>query len=155
MHFADRERAAVILPFATLFLSLLCGTGCAAGGHSQLTANQARYPISFSSYVRDADGALLHDGTTLHRVGQIDHEYSAYALAWGIAGLNTEEDISEIVNRAVEAAGGEAVVNLSVTAGSCGWNAFVYWMPLYMVPAFPGCVNTRVQGDIVRRAPRP
>jgi len=61
-------------------------------------------------------------------------------------------DISEEVNRQVEAVGGEAVVNFAVeTSNGCD---VLNMFPIFNVlPIWPGCVPVTIYGDIVRRAP--
>ena len=70
----------------------------------------------------------------------------------GGAGDGTGSDASaaQAVADEIAAAGGEAVVGLTVSVGDgCGWlNGFPIGNAL---PFWPGCVPVRLTGDIVRR----
>ena len=59
-------------------------------------------------------------------------------------------DFSDEINAQVAAAGGEAVVGLTITVRArCDWlNGFPL---LDALPIWPGCVPVRLTGDIVRR----
>ena len=138
-----------------LVAALALSCGCTVGAHGTVTANSARYPISLSSMVRDRDGEIVR-GAELERVGRIRYEAKSWAMLWGLVELTDAHDISTVVNSEVQAAGGDAVINLTVATDSCGWNMLVYFNPLHILPVWPGCVNLEVEGDIVRvkgRAP--
>ena len=131
-----------------LGLGLLGAAGC-AGARVQVTADRARYPLSLSPVVRDASGRLL-DARTLVKVGWLDVRGTTLGLAYSALGLPPRRDFSDQINAQIAAAGGEAVVGLTVSVGDgCGWlNGFPIGNAL---PFWPGCVPVRLTGDIVRR----
>jgi hypothetical protein len=123
--------------------------GC-AGARVSVTADTAKYPISFSSAVRDR-GGVLHATPTLQKVGDFVAAKTSVGLAYSTISLPGTWDVSEEINRQVQAAGGEAVINfrLAVT-GSC---AVLNNFPLLnALPIWPGCAPLHATGDIVVRA---
>ncbi|HVV52611.1 MAG TPA: hypothetical protein VHO06_23295 [Polyangia bacterium] len=129
-------------------LGLLAAAGC-AGARVRVTADRARYPLSLSPAVRDARGRL-YDQRTLLKVGWLDVRKTTAGLAYTALAVPPARDFSDEINRQVAAAGGEAVVGLTVSVGAgCGWlNGFPI---LNVLPFWPGCVPVRLTGDIVRR----
>ena len=132
---------------AALGLGALCAS--CAGARANVTADSARYPIPLSPVVRDQSGKLLERGH-LVKVGQLDASSTKFAVFYSLAATRTY-DVSDDVNSQVAAAGGEAVVNFSVSAGDgCQWlNSFPL---LNALPLWPGCVPVTISGDIVKRA---
>lgn len=129
-------------------LCILFGLSSCAGATAQVKAERARYPLSLSSVVRQQDGVLLQE-RSLEKLARLN--VSSNAVAIGYSHLpKGEVDISEEVNKQVRKAGGEAVINLTISAGGgCGFfNAFPF---LNLLPFWPGCVPVSVTGDIVKR----
>jgi hypothetical protein len=131
-----------------LLLVALAASGC-AGARVNVTANRARYPLSFSPVVRDASGRP-YDARNLMKVGWLDVRKTTPGFVYSALTVPPTRDFSDEINAQVAAAGGEAVVDLTVTvAGGCGWlNGFPI---LNALPVWPGCVPVRLTGDIVRR----
>lgn len=141
------------MPFAVttrglLLLAALGASGC-AGARVNVTANRARYPLSLSPVVRDESGRP-YDARTLVKVGWLDVLKTTPGFVYSALTVPPARDFSDEINAHVAAAGGEAVVRLTVTiAGGCGWlNGFPI---LNALPVWPGCVPVRLTGDIVRR----
>jgi|GEM_PF-1901571 len=130
--------------FATASLAVLL-TGC-SGARSHVIADEARYPISLSDGVRDADGKLLPDERK-QVVGSFTHSYKAWGWLWRVFSFTGDHDISEDVNEQVAAAGGDAIVNLSVKSELCLWNMFT------LVGLLPDCSNVSVRGHIIKAMP--
>ncbi len=133
---------------ALLLLGTLAASGC-AGARVNVTADRARYPLSFSPVVRDARGRP-YDARTLVKVGWLDVRKTTPGFAYSALAVPPTRDFSDEINAQVSAAGGEAVVRLTVTVASgCGWlNGFPI---LNALPVWPGCVPVRLTGEIVRR----
>jgi len=127
---------------------ILALSGC-AGARVNVTADRARYPLSFSPVVRDASGRP-YDARGWVKVGWLDVRKTTPGFVYSALTVPPTRDFSEEINAQVAAAGGEAVVDLSVTiGGGCGWlNGFPI---LNALPVWPGCVPVRLTGDIVRR----
>ena len=132
----------------------ICGVvlgGC-AGARVNVTAEHSRYPISMSPVIRDAS-SRSYDERSLQKVGRFLHEKTSLGIAYSVLTVPSTCDISDQVNLQVSAAGGEAVINLTVTVnGGCTvLNAFPF---LNALPVWPGCIPLAVSGDIVRRPSR-
>ena len=131
-----------------LLLGALAASGC-AGARVNVTADRARYPLSFSPVVRDATGRA-YDAGALVKVGWLDVRKTTPGFVYSALTVPPTRDFSDEINAQVAAAGGEAVVDLTITiAGGCGW---LNGLPiLNALPVWPGCVPVRLTGDIVRR----
>jgi hypothetical protein len=129
-------------------LGILAASGC-AGARVNVTADRARYPLSLSPVVRDASGRP-YDARSLVKVGWLDVLETTPGFFYSALTVPPTRDFSDEINAQVSAAGGEAVVGVTVTvAGGCGWlNGFPL---LNALPVWPGCVPVRLTGDIVRR----
>ncbi len=121
--------------------------GCASA-HWNARVDSARYPLSLSPALSDADGRSLLLGDGLEKVGEFEFTHRPLGFVYGAVGA--ELDLSADLNRAVEEARGEGVVNLTVRAGTCG-TSWVF--PLNMLPFYPGCQRVTVSGIVVRRSP--
>jgi hypothetical protein len=140
--------ASRLLPLLGFLLAT--SVGC-AGARVSITADTAKYPISFSGAVRDR-GGVLYAGPTLQKVGAFAAERTSVGLLYSTVSLPGTWDVSEEINRQVQAAGGEAVINfrLAVTSSCTALNAFPL---LNALPIWPGCSPLEATGDIVVRAP--
>ena len=133
-----------ILTVAALALS------CAAcGTRSYIVADEARYPISMSSGVRDEQGRLVPPDR-LQKLGTLKDDYTTCSMLWTLIPLKGRtRDISELVNEEVSKREGEAVVNLRVEASAIVTSA------LTLIGILPDCNDVRIRGDIVERIPVP
>jgi hypothetical protein len=129
-------------------LAALGGSGC-AGARVNVTADHARYPLSLSPVVRDANGRP-YDARTLIKVGWLDVHKTTPGFVYSTLTVPRTRDFSDEINVQVAAAGGEAVVGLTIwTSWGCDWLNF---LPIFnALPIWPGCVPVRLTGDIVKR----
>ena len=116
--------------------------GC-AGARSYVVAREASVPISMSDGLRGEDGKLLRSEQK-HVVGEFSYDYRAWGMLWTAISFTGNKDISEEVDRQVKDAGGDAVNNLEVRSGNCGWTLFT------IVGLLPSCSNVEIRGDIVK-----
>ena len=139
----------VAVTIQRLFLLGALGIWGCAGARVAVTADRARYPLSFSPVVRDQSGRP-YDARTLVKVGWLDVRKTTPGFVYSALTVPPTRDFSDEINARVAAAGGEAVVDVTVSiAGGCGWlNGFPI---LNALPIWPGCVPVRLTGDIVRR----
>jgi len=126
-----------------LILGALCLTlsGC-TGARGSLRFDQLDYPVSSSGY--------LYTPEAITEVVVVDQMYlsvNLWGIGWSLIPLNGKVDVSDLINYRISAAGGEGIINLSITTDNCGIN---YVWPLNMLPVWPGCVAVGIQGDIVR-----
>jgi len=139
-------RAAVGLTAASVLAA-----GC-AGARIDVTAVRALYPLSLSPAVRDASGRL-YDARSLVKVGWLDVRKTTIGVVYSTLTIPATRDFSDEINAQVAAAGGEAVVGLTISIeGRCDLlNGFPL---LNALPVWPGCIPVRLTGDIVRRRGR-
>ena len=138
-------------PFARVALAacvLVPAAGC-AGSRVEIMARSSRYPISLSHLVRDRTGRL-YDGGSLHAVGAFSTSTTSFGLFYSGLGISPRCDVSEDVNRQVSAAGGEAIIDATVSV-TTDCNALNGFPILNAIPVWPGCVHVVMSGAIVRR----
>jgi hypothetical protein len=138
----------LVAPVTLGLLVSVAVTGC-AGARVAVTATRSRYPLSLSGAVRDSTGRL-YDQRSLTKVGTLDVRQTSFGFLYSGLTPRSTRDFSDQINAQVAAAGGEAVVGLTITVGArCDWlNGFPL---LDALPIWPGCVPVRLTGDIVRR----
>jgi len=123
------------------------GAGCAgARANMRVSLDDARYPVSMSKGVPGPGGEILGPDE-LEVVGSFEAERRGFALLYGGLPLGTI-NFSEDLNQQISKVGGEAVVRFEVEVVDSNWNFF--W-PLIWLPIYPGNVQVRVWGDVVRQ----
>lgn len=137
------------VPALGLAVSVLLGC---TGAHVNLRADGARYPISFSDGMLDESGQLQLVGRDLEVVGKFEERYMEWSTLYGVVHGDQQADLSEELNAAVQAHGGEGVARLQVQAGTCAFDWF--WI-LNWLPFWPGCTVVDVEGVVVRRSAKP
>jgi len=147
MSSARRMPAVALAPLVLLGV-LLGASGC-AGASVAVTANRSRYPLSLSQSVRDSTGRL-YDARSLTKVGTLDVDQTSFGFLYSAVTPRSTRDFSDEINAQVAAAGGEAVVGLTISVRArCDWlNGFPL---LDVLPIWPGCIPVHLTGDIVRR----
>ena len=96
----------------------------------------------------DEGGKLHLVGRDLEVVGRFEERYMEWSTLYGTVHGDEQADLSEELNAAVQALGGEGVARLQVQASTCAFNWFwiLNWLPLW-----PGCTIVDVEGVVVRR----
>ncbi len=132
----------------TILICMAFISGCTAGSRGYLIAPTVRYPVSFSPIVRDANGNILKE-ENIEVVGKFSYTYTTIHMFSRILPLTkVTQDISEPLEKQIEEANGEAVINLIVIAKKNEWN----WFPATLsVGVFPGYSSVEISGDIVRQ----
>jgi hypothetical protein len=127
----------------------LLACGC-AGARVTVSADSARYPVSFSGVVRDKSGHI-YNRHSLTRVGRFNARRTPVGVVYSAWTIPSTYDISDEINLQVASSCGEAIVNLAISVSdSCAvLNMFPF---LNALPSWPGCVPLTISGDIVRRA---
>lgn len=132
-----------------LALLLGCGlvlAGC-AGARGKVRFDTLEHPASMSGYLYGPDDRALSP-RSLQVVGQFERRERMWGLMYSWIPLTGSVDLSQEINREVERAGGEGVINLSVTTDGCALN---YIPAVSLLPLWPGCADVTVAGEIVRR----
>ena len=78
--------------------------------------------------------------------GRLKHKTRFWGVGYSYVPLSGKKDVSPAVNRQVQQAGGDGVVELHVTTRGCGWN-YIPLLPI--LPIWPGCAVTTLSGKIV------
>ncbi len=126
--------------------------GC-AGARPKLAFDGAHYPLSMSQYLLDASGRVV-EPKELRALGPFVYEGTGWAIGYTQIPLN-KLDLSQSVNAAVEELGGEAIIQVQVTAmKSPCLTANTIAFGLNMIPLYPGCSKVMVSGLIVERIDR-
>lgn len=138
-----------LLAAASVMLLAAASSGC-GGARPHVTFEGSRYPISMSSVLLAEDGSFVTSGA-YNKVGRFESAGRGWSIGWTTIPLGSV-DFSEDLNRQVETAGGEAVVNLMVTAATPVFpDMFPGMFFLHWVPVWPGSVDVAAVGDIVKR----
>ena len=122
--------------------------GC-AGARTTIEAPTAKYPVSMSRGVRDAEGSLV-PADRRKIVGHFKEKRKAWAMLYSYLSLTPSKDLSDAINAEVAKVNGDAVVNLSVASATCGMN---FAAILDILPIWPGCSNVEITGDIIQVLP--
>lgn len=135
--------------FASLAVSatLLSASAC-AGSKAEVGFDGTTVPVSMSSALHDEAGELV-DSEDYRVVRHFEtEEKKSWAILYTGVRFQKRLDFSEEVNAAVSKGEGEGVVNLEVSAKSCGINMVI---PMILLPFWPGCVKVWVSGDVMTR----
>jgi hypothetical protein len=136
--------------FSILAILTCIHLAACAGARPKLHFDDVRYPLSMSQYLMDADGRLVEPGM-LRPIAVYSYEETGWAIGYSQIQLS-QLDLSGSINQAVEAAGGEAIIQLQITAKNdpC-LNSNTLAFGLNMIPFYPGCSRVLVEGVIVAR----
>lgn len=120
-------------------------TGC-AGAQTEIVAPTATVPISLSRSVRDQNGEIVSEANR-EVVGHFESHHTAWGLVYSLVKLDPTTNISSEINEQVHAAGGDAVIHLSIRSKPCATDfaPVVNWLPFW-----PGCTRVLIEGDIIR-----
>lgn len=131
-----------------LFLASACLVGCTYV-RPRITFEEAQYPLSMTRVLIGASGNRIGDAE-LQNVGKLSVEDSAWSIAWGLIPVNGIS-VCEEINQQVAAAGGEAVIGVTVQleGDPSLWNDISNLT--FLVLPFPSSLLVRVEGDIVKR----
>lgn len=140
------KKEAMIKPSSIIVIWCLCLLAGCAGGRGKITFDNLKYPASMSAFIYGDGNEMLSKGD-LRVLDTFRYEKRFWGIFWSGIPLSSEKGIAEAINRKVEDAGGEGVINLAVTTSTCGINS----LPLLsFLPVLPGCVNVKVEGEIVK-----
>ncbi|MDH3975668.1 MAG: hypothetical protein OEV42_15425 [Deltaproteobacteria bacterium] len=122
-------------------------TGCGAGAWARLDFDGVKYPLSMSAFLYDRDYKVVVKGKELDVVAQFRCNKRFWGLFYSLIPLSNDKEIVAAINREVDKAGGDGIINLSVTASNCKFNSFPV---ISFAPFMPGCVDSVVMGEIVK-----
>jgi len=96
--------------------------GCYVGARVNLTASHCDFPVSYTETFHDGNLNLV-DQEEYEIVEEFKYEFTK----WGITSpinIESEEDISKILNDRIKINNADAIVNLQVSVSSPGYNGF-------------------------------
>jgi hypothetical protein len=124
-----------------LSLTSVIGLAGCSGARTELHFDGLRHPVSMSPVI--SPGRPIDPGS--YR-GRFECEARAYSLLYSAISLDPVTDLSPLIEAEIERLGGDAVVELTVSASTCPMNHFV---PLTLLPMWPNCVHLRVTGLVI------
>lgn len=134
------------LKYLLLLVMMPFSVGC-AGAKGNMTFDDLKYPASMSAFIYGNNNETLVKGDNLDVVGDFKYEKKFWGILYSMVPLSSDKDIVEAINRKIDEAGGEGLINLSVTAENCAFNSFPL---LSLLPIMPGCLNVTIEGEIVK-----
>ncbi len=134
---------------ALLILIILSGCGY-TGSRGLMRFDSLRYPASMSSYLYGPHDELLARGSELQVINRFNEDYDYWGTAYSLGQLTYPRDVGEDINRAIEASGGDGIVNVKITAKT-GVMAHVPFFSFF--PLWPSQTRVAIEGDIVKYKP--
>lgn len=129
---------------AALAAALIAGGGC-AGASMDVSADGISQPVSLTPAVFLEDGSV-YVTTSEDVVEHVELDRHSWSVLWKAVNFGTTEwDLGADLAQELEAAGGDAVVNLEVTAQTDWW-----WFLASLIPVIPTCLEVTAEADIVR-----
>jgi hypothetical protein len=146
----SHNRLAIMIGLTALLLLL---DGCISLSKGRLTFNELAYPGSISPYLYGPNSELVAKDRGLKVIKTFSSEKECWNEFYSLisfSGCKATESIALDINEAIRSAGGDGMVNITVTA----WpHAIQYWHPLTLLPFWPSCTHVLVTGDIVKFDP--
>lgn len=121
--------------------------GDCSGGRANLRLSELRYPVSLSGFLFGERGEILGKGSKLRVVRIFKYEKSYWNIGYSFLGFSDESAFDHYINKEIEIAGGDGVINLKVTSTGCLINSTPC---LTFLPVWPGCTVVKIRGEIVK-----
>ena len=105
-----------------LIYSSLIHNGCYVGARTNLTASHCDFPVSYTGSFYDGEYNLVN-----YEDYEILEEFTYEFTKWGITSplnIESEEDISKILNDRIKINNADAIVDLQVSVSSSALNGF-------------------------------
>ena len=132
---------------------LLLALAACAGGNLRLKASHTGYPVSFSPAVFAPNGELRYTGG-YKVIGSFSKCYERWSLFWTLIPLSAyERDISDDLNEAIRAAGGDGAVNFQARVTTPKINSLLSATLLSILPLTPSVHRVYVSADIISLMP--
>jgi hypothetical protein len=88
--------------------------------------DELRYPASMSSYLYGPNNELLAKDRELRVINRFSGEYDYWGTFYSLMPLTGTKDIGEEINKAIEEAGGEGIVNVKVMSETNSLDEFPF-----------------------------
>jgi hypothetical protein len=136
----EGTKAATVL----VLVALGASSASCAGSTGHVKADSLEQPVSFTPCVFDSGGAVYTASPRDIRK-HVKLARTHWTMFWTLLNLTSDTwDLSEPLAAELSAAGGNAVVNLTVEAEGNFWGYFAA-----LVPVLPSWTRVRVECDIV------
>lgn len=135
--------------YSKFFLAII-GTiiiSSCAGGRGYLRFESLEYPASTSPYLYGRSGQVVVEGKELSIVGKFTMEKKFWGMVYSLVRLSDDADVSLAANQAIKTAGGDGMINLTITTDAC----FLTGIPILpILPFWPACTIANITADIVK-----
>ena len=138
------------LSSAVLFILFFTAIAGCTGGRGNIKLETLEYPASLSSALYGEDFVILTGDDELIVVDDFFYEKRFWSVLYSGVLLNGDKDIAEAINKGIDEAQGDGMINMTVTSSQCFMNLPSYLFFLHVLPITPGCVNVTVEGQIVK-----
>jgi hypothetical protein len=112
------------------------------------------YPASMSAFLYDQDYKILMKDRELQFVEKFKYESDFWAILYSQVPLTSEDEIVEALNKQIDEAGADGIINLKVTTFPCHLNGFMWITHLHLIPLLAGCAHVVTEGEIVKAVPK-
>lgn len=133
-----------LLLFSAMITLILSGCGISGG---RINFDDLKYPASMSGSLYGPTGDSIAHGTGLNPIQDFEHTKYLCSILYSIIPISRSGDIIELMNKKIEAAGGDGMTYVSV---SSDYSMLTSVFPLNLLPIWPGCSKITVKGTIVR-----
>ena len=123
----------------------VCVCGCGTFGR-MVSARSVPQPVSCTASVYDANGKI-RTATPQDVVRHIELSKKRWYILWGVPFGRYECDLSPELEKELQENSGDAIVNLTVQAGSCDSSLS---MVAGLIPVIPAYSEVKVEADVVR-----
>ncbi len=133
---------------AILTIGCMLFAAC-TGARGHMKFSDLRYPASMSASLYNRNEAVLVKDKNLKVVEKFSYEKRFWGILYSWVRLSGSGDVDSAMNEAIAKAHGDGIVNVRVTEASCSFNTYMA-IPFTLIPLTPGCVNAKVEGEIVK-----
>lgn len=148
---ADRTQHRAVL--VLLLLCCLAGGCVGVGPTGTMTFDRLEHPASLSAFLYGPDHRVVSLERGLRKVGTFSEGMSCWSILYSHLPFGECADTEAIalrINDAIDAAGGDGMVNVTIS----GKPGIVSWLhPLTLLPFWPTNTRARITGDIVKFDP--
>jgi hypothetical protein len=117
------------------------------GSRAEIKLEKVEVPVSLSAFLYGEDGQVLVKNKSLKVIGKFKYEKRFWGILWTMIRLSNDDDVSNEINKQVNAQGGDGIINLMVESDYCSLNAFPF---LGLLPIWPGCTIATFNGEIIK-----
>jgi len=118
-----------------------------AGSRATIKLEKSVFPVSMSAFLFDANGNVLVKTRDLKVVGNFEYQKRFWGIFWSYGNFSDDSDISEAINKEIQAKNGDGLINFTVESDWCLINTIPI---LGMLPFWPGCTIAKIKAEIIK-----